>query len=92
MSPLWKGQRLTARLRVNVVKHFVAGLTTRQVAEELGLGRHIALGILPDAGVVAMRPQVRDIGSFLVAYHSTRTSDSVRRASSDLPFTEASCR
>jgi len=56
VSPPRQRRRLTARLRAAVVEAYEAGQTSRQVAEELGLGRSTVLGILKDAGV-AVRPQ-----------------------------------
>jgi DNA-binding NarL/FixJ family response regulator len=58
VSPPRQRRRLTARLRAEVVEAYEAGQTSRQVAEELGLGRSTVLGILKDAGVV-VRPQGR---------------------------------
>ncbi|BBZ06876.1 hypothetical protein MDOR_10450 [Mycolicibacterium doricum] len=54
-TPPRKRQRLTARLRADVVAAYVTGQTSRQVAETFDLGKSTVLGILKDAGVV--RPQ-----------------------------------
>ncbi|WP_390894685.1 helix-turn-helix domain-containing protein [Mycolicibacterium neoaurum] len=56
VSPPRLRRRLTARLRAAVVEAYESGQTSRQVAEELSLGRSTVLGILKDAGV-AVRPQ-----------------------------------
>ncbi|MEN4472855.1 helix-turn-helix domain-containing protein [Mycolicibacterium cosmeticum] len=41
---------MTDRLRAEVVEAYQAGQTSRQMAEESGLGRSTVLGILRDAG------------------------------------------
>ena len=58
VSPPRQRRRVTDRLRAEVVEAYQAGQTSRQVAEESGLGRSTVLGILKDAGVT-MRPQGR---------------------------------
>jgi len=56
VSPPAKRRRITASLRADVVEHYERGMTSRQVAKTLGLGRTTVLGILKAAGVV-MRPR-----------------------------------
>lgn len=56
--PVSRRRRITARLRADVVKYYEQGMTSRQVAETLALGRTTVLGILKDAGVT-IRPQGR---------------------------------
>jgi hypothetical protein len=51
-------RRITARLRAHVLEAYGSGQASRQVAEELALGRTTVLKILKDAGV-AVRPQGR---------------------------------
>jgi hypothetical protein len=58
LSPVSQRRRITARLRAAVVEHYASGMTSRQVAETLELGRTTVLGILKDTGV-AVRPQGR---------------------------------
>jgi transposase-like protein len=50
--------RITDSLRADVVEHYARGMTSRQVARTLGLGRTTVLKVLKDAGV-AIRPQGR---------------------------------
>lgn len=58
VSPPLQRRRITARLRATVVEIYASGKTSRQVAEELGLGRTTVLQILKAAGVT-VRPQGR---------------------------------
>jgi hypothetical protein len=58
MSPRRQRRRITARLRAEVVASYEEGMSSRQVAEALALGRTTVLSILKVAGV-AMRPQGR---------------------------------
>jgi hypothetical protein len=55
-SPARQRRRITARLRAEVVEHYMAGMSCRRVAATLGLGRTTVLGILKTAGV-DIRPQ-----------------------------------
>jgi DNA invertase Pin-like site-specific DNA recombinase len=56
ISPPQRRRRITAQLRVAVVEAYESGETSRQVAEELELGRTTVLKILKAAGV-KLRPQ-----------------------------------
>ncbi|VBA36271.1 hypothetical protein LAUMK191_01344 [Mycobacterium attenuatum] len=58
VSPPPQRRRITTRLRADVVSTYASGKTTRQVAEELALGRTTVLKILKAAGVT-VRPQGR---------------------------------
>jgi hypothetical protein len=58
VSPPLQRRRITARLRAEVVEAYDSGKTSRQVAEELALGRTTVLKILKAAGVT-VRPQGR---------------------------------
>jgi hypothetical protein len=58
VSPPPKRRRIAASLRVEVVDHYTSGKTSRQVADELGLGRTTVLEISKAAGV-PIRPQSR---------------------------------
>jgi transposase len=51
-------RRITHSLRARVVEHYARGMTSRQVASTLGLGRTTVLEILKAADV-AVRPQGR---------------------------------
>jgi transposase len=51
-------RRITDSLRAHVVEHYARGMTSRQVASTLGLGRTTVLEILKAADV-AVRPQGR---------------------------------
>ncbi|MCW2655321.1 MAG: hypothetical protein QOE41_2074 [Mycobacterium sp.] len=51
-------RRITARLRAEVVEHYMSGMSSRRVATTLGLGRTTVLEILKAAGVDT-RPQGR---------------------------------
>ena len=51
-------RRITARLRAAVVEAYESGQTSRQVAEELALGRTTVLKILKEADVTVW-PQAR---------------------------------
>jgi hypothetical protein len=55
-SPARQRRRITARLRAEVVEHYMAGMSCRRVAATLELGRTTVLGILKTAGV-DIRPQ-----------------------------------
>ena len=55
LSPSPRRRRITARLRVEVAEHYNRGMSSRQVASTLGLGRTTVLDILKAAGV-ALRP------------------------------------
>jgi DNA-binding NarL/FixJ family response regulator len=57
-SPPQQRRRITAQLRSAVVKAYESGQSSRQVAEELMLGRTTVLKILTAAGVT-VRPQGR---------------------------------
>lgn len=57
-SPARQRRRITARLRAEVVEHYMAGMSCRRVAATLGLGRTTVLEILKAAGV-PVRPQGR---------------------------------
>jgi FixJ family two-component response regulator len=50
--------RITQSLRTQVVHHYARGMTSRQVARTLGIGRTTVLTILKAADV-ALRPQGR---------------------------------
>jgi DNA invertase Pin-like site-specific DNA recombinase len=56
VSPPRLRRRITARLRAGVVEAYESGQTSRQVAEELALGRTTVLKILKEADVT-VRPQ-----------------------------------
>jgi DNA invertase Pin-like site-specific DNA recombinase len=58
VSPPRQRRRITARLRAAVVEAYESGQTSRQVAEELALGRTTVLKILKEADVT-VRPQGR---------------------------------
>jgi len=58
VSPLSQRRRITARLRAAVVEAYESGQSSRQVAEQLMLGRTTVLKILKAAGVT-VRPQGR---------------------------------
>lgn len=58
ISPIRQRRRITASLRDAVVVAYESGQTSRQVAEELELGRTTVLKILKAAGVM-VRPQGR---------------------------------
>jgi hypothetical protein len=58
VSPPRQRHRITARLRAVVVEAYESGQTSRQVAEELALGRTTVLKILKTAGAT-VRPQGR---------------------------------
>lgn len=58
VSPAAKRRSMTASLRAAVVEHYMNGMTSRQVATTLGLGRTTVLDILKAAGV-ALRPRGR---------------------------------
>jgi DNA invertase Pin-like site-specific DNA recombinase len=58
VSPPRQRRRITARLRAAVVEADESGQTSRQVAEELALGRTTVLKILKEADVT-VRPQGR---------------------------------
>jgi hypothetical protein len=58
VSPPPKRRRITAGLRADVVEAYESGKTSRQVAEDLALGRTTVLKILKAAGVT-IRPQGR---------------------------------
>jgi DNA invertase Pin-like site-specific DNA recombinase len=51
-------RRVTGSLRADVVEHYTQGMTARQVASTVGLGRTTVLKIPKEAGV-AVRPQGR---------------------------------
>ena len=51
VTPSPKYRRITGRLRAAVVESYGSGQTSRQVAEELALGRTTVLKILKTAGV-----------------------------------------
>ena len=51
-------RRITDSLRANVVDYYARGMTSRQVASTLGLGRTTVLEILKAANVT-VRPQGR---------------------------------
>jgi DNA invertase Pin-like site-specific DNA recombinase len=57
-SPPRVRRRITAQLRADVVAAYESGKTSRQVAEELELGRTTVLKILKAVGVI-VRPQGR---------------------------------
>jgi hypothetical protein len=57
-SPVQQRRRITARLRAEVMEHYMAGMSSRRVAATVGLGRTTVLGILKAAGV-DIRPQGR---------------------------------
>jgi DNA invertase Pin-like site-specific DNA recombinase len=58
-SPVPQRRRITARLRAEVVEAYESGKTSRQIAEELALGRTTVLKILNNAGMT-VRPQGRN--------------------------------
>jgi len=58
VSPPRQRRRITAQLRADVVEAYESGKTSRQVAEELALGRTTVLKILKAAGVTVW-PQGR---------------------------------
>ena len=58
VSPPQQRRRITAQLRSAVAKAYESGQSSRQVAEELMLGRTTVLKILKAAGVT-VRPQGR---------------------------------
>jgi hypothetical protein len=58
LSRVPQRRRVTARLRVEVVEHYAAGMSSRRVAATLGLGRTTVLEILKAAGM-DIRPQGR---------------------------------
>jgi hypothetical protein len=49
--PLARRRRITAALRANVVEHYMTGMTSRQAAVALGLGRTTVREILNGASV-----------------------------------------
>jgi hypothetical protein len=57
-SPARHRRRITDKLRADLVDAYESGQTSRQVADELALGRTTVLKILKDAGVT-VRPQGR---------------------------------
>ena len=57
-SPTSQRQRITARLRAEVIKHYDQGMSSRRVAATLGLGRTTVLKILKTAEV-EVRPRGR---------------------------------
>lgn len=56
VSPPRQRQRVIDRLRAEVVEAYQSGQTSRQIAEELNLGRTTVLNILKTASVT-VRPQ-----------------------------------
>lgn len=56
VSPSPKRRRITAQLRTAVVEAYESGRTSREVAEELNIGRSTVLKILKQAGAT-VRPQ-----------------------------------
>ena len=56
VSPPPQRRRITTQLRADVVEAYKSGKTSREVAEELELGRTTVLKILKAAGVT-VRPQ-----------------------------------
>jgi hypothetical protein len=58
VSPPPQRRRITAQLRADVVEAYESGKTSRQVAEEVALGRTTVLKILKVAGAT-IRPQGR---------------------------------
>jgi len=58
LSPSPQRRRITARLRVEVTEQYKRGMSSREVALKLGLGRTTVLDILKAAGV-ALRPRGR---------------------------------
>jgi Homeodomain-like domain len=58
LSPASQRQRITARLRAEVIKHYDQGMSSRPVAATLGLGRTTVLKILKTAKV-EVRPRGR---------------------------------
>ena len=58
VSPPRQRQRITARLRAEVVGAYESGQTSREVAETFAIGRTTVLKILKAAGVM-VRPQGR---------------------------------
>jgi DNA-binding CsgD family transcriptional regulator len=58
ISPVRQRRRITNRLQAEVVDYYGRGMTSRQVASALGLGRTTVLNILKAAGV-KIRPQGR---------------------------------
>jgi DNA-binding transcriptional regulator LsrR (DeoR family) len=57
-SPTSQRQRITARLRAEVIKHYEQGMSSRRVAAALALGRTTVLRILK-AAEVEVRPRGR---------------------------------
>ena len=57
-SPASQRQRITARLRAEVIKHYDQGMSSRRVAATLGLGRTTVMKILRMAEV-EVRPRGR---------------------------------
>jgi DNA invertase Pin-like site-specific DNA recombinase len=57
-SPASQRQRITARLRAEVIEHYDQGMSSRRVAATLGLGRTTVLKILKTAEV-EVRPRGR---------------------------------
>ena len=64
-SPACRRQRITARLRAEVIKHYDQGMSSRRVAAKLGLGRTTVLKILKTAEV-EVRPRGR---KYLLSEH-----------------------
>jgi len=58
VSPPPRRRRITASLRAEVVERYLAGMTSRQVAATLELGRTTVLDIVKTAGVT-LRPRSR---------------------------------
>jgi CENP-B N-terminal DNA-binding domain len=58
VSSVPQRRRITAGLRVDVIEHYNGGMSSREVALKLGLGRTTVLDILKAAGV-ALRPRGR---------------------------------
>ena len=57
-SPTSQRQRITARLRAEVIKHYEQGMSSRRVAAALALARTTVLRILK-AAEVEVRPRGR---------------------------------